>query len=90
MALSMNPDQAAILALKGLAFLVNSPEALDRFLHLSGVGPETFRERADEPEFLVSVLDFMLTNEELLTEFSSDAEVDVRAVHIARHVLAGG
>jgi hypothetical protein len=90
MALSMNPDQAAILALKGLAFLVNSPEALDRFLHLSGVGPETFRERADEPEFLVSVLDFMLTNEELLTEFSSDAETDVRAVHMARHVLAGG
>jgi len=90
MALSMTPDHAATLALKGLAFLVNSPEDLERFLNLSGARPNTLRERADEPEFLVSLLDFLLANEELLTGFSSDFDVDVRAVHMARHVLAGG
>ena len=90
MALRMTPDQAATIALKGLAYLVNSPEALDRFLSLSGAGRETLRERADEPEFLVSLIDFVLTDEALLTDFSSDAEINVRAVHMARHVLADG
>ena len=90
MALRMNPDQAATVALKGLAFLVNSPEDLERFLLLTGARPETLRERADEPEFLTSVLAFLLSNEELLTGFSSDFNTDVRTVHMAHHVLAGG
>jgi hypothetical protein len=90
MAHSMTPDQAATVALKGLAHLVNSQEALDRFLHLSGAGGETLRERADEPEFLVSLLDFLLSDEGLLVDFLREADIDVRAVHMARQVLAGG
>jgi hypothetical protein len=85
----MTPDTAATLALKGLAFLVDSGPAMDRFIDLTGFAPASLRTRADEPEFLVSVLDFLLSNEEVLVRFCDDAEVDVRAVHMARHVLAG-
>ena len=56
---------------------------------LTGFAPSSLRERADEPDFLVSVLDFLLSNEELLLRFCDDFEADVRAVHMARHVLAG-
>lgn len=86
----MTPDHAATIALKGLAHLVNSSADLDRFLNLSGVDQGTLRERADEPEFLVSVLDFMLANEQVLVDFCTDSQTNVRAVHMARHALSGG
>jgi Protein of unknown function (DUF3572) len=90
MAPRTTPNQAATLALKGLAYLANSESSLGRFLDLSGAGRDTLGARADEPEFLVSLLDFMLTNEELLIGFCDESSTDVRAVHMARHVLAGG
>jgi hypothetical protein len=90
MALNPTPDQAATLALKGLAYLANSEGSLDRFLQMSGADRDTLRMRADEPEFLVSLLDFMLTNEELLIGFCEESSTDVRTVHMARHVLSGG
>ena len=86
----MTLDQAATIALKGLAYLVNSPTDLDRFLELSGADRESLRAQADEPEFLVSLLDFMLANEQVLVDFCSDSQADVRAVHMARHTLSGG
>jgi hypothetical protein len=86
----MNPDQAATIALKGLAYLVNSRAELDRFLNMSGADHGTLRERADEPEFLAALLDFMLANEQVLVDFCSDSQTDVRAVHMARHALSGG
>ena len=86
----MTADRAATLALKGLGFLVESGPAMDRFVDLSGFAPASLRERADDPDFLASVLDFLLANEELLVRFCDEESVDVRAVHMARHVLAGG
>jgi hypothetical protein len=82
-------DQAATLALKALAYLTNFEPELQRFLDLSGAGAETLPRRANEPEFLVSVLDFLLTNEELLVRFCDDTSVDARTVHLARLVLEG-
>jgi hypothetical protein len=89
MASKPSPDQAAALALKALGYLVNFEPALNRFMELSGAGPSSIRERADEPDFLAAVLDFLLADEELLVRFCDDASVDARAVHLARHVLAG-
>jgi hypothetical protein len=89
MASRTTPDQAATIALKALAYLVNSEGSLDRFLDLSGASRDTLRTRADESEFLVSLLDFILVNEKLLVGFCDDESIDMRAVHMARHVLAG-
>lgn len=83
-------DRAATLALQGLAFLVDSGPAMERFFEQTGFAPSSLRERADEPDFLVSVLDFLLSDEELLVGFCDAFELDVRAVHMARHVLSGG
>jgi hypothetical protein len=89
MALKPTPDQAATLALKALGHLMNFEPELNRFMELSGANPGTIRARADEPEFLVAVLDFLLTHEELLVRFCDDTSIDSRAIHMARHVLAG-
>jgi Protein of unknown function (DUF3572) len=90
MALQMTPDHAATIALKGLAYLVNSEPELNRFLELSGLDRDSLRHRADDPDFLVAVLDFMLANEAVLVGFCDDTSVDARTVHVARHVLSGG
>jgi Protein of unknown function (DUF3572) len=89
MRLPMTLDSAATLALQGLAFLVDSGPAMERFVAQTGLDTASLRVRADEPDFLVSVLDFLLANEELLLRFCDDISSDVRSVHIARHVLAG-
>ena len=87
---SITLDHAATVALKGLAYLVNSPDSLEEFLRQSGVDRRTMRMRADEPEFLASILDFLLANEGVLTSFLQESAIDMRTVHMARNVLAGG
>ncbi len=86
----MTPDQAATVALKGLAYLANFEPELTRFTELSGAARAELRARANEPEFLASLLDFMLTNEAVLVGFCDSTSIDARAVHQARHVLSGG
>jgi hypothetical protein len=90
MVLRMTTDQAATVALKGLAYLVNFEPELNRFLELSGADRATLRDRADEPEFLTALLDFMLANEAVMVDFCNDTSIDARMVHTARHVLSGG
>lgn len=85
----MSKDVAEILALKGLAYLMSLSEDRDRFLALSGVEPTDIRGRAGDPELLGAVLDFLLANEALLTEFCAGEAANSRDVHMARHVLAG-
>jgi len=80
---------AETLALKGLAFLVNSPDDLDRFLAASGAAAASLRQSAEEPEFLAAVMDFLLSNEVLLTRFCQDESLDSKTIHRARHALPG-
>ncbi|MBS0273099.1 MAG: DUF3572 domain-containing protein [Proteobacteria bacterium] len=85
----MTPANAEILALKSLAFLANSGEPLDRFMALSGAGADELRDRAGEPEFLAAVMDFLLSDEALLTAFCDDASIDPREFQMARQALPG-
>jgi hypothetical protein len=85
----MTEDRAAATALQVLAFLAGDEDVMQRFIDLTGASRDSLRERADEADFLVSVLDFLLSDEVLLIRFCDGVEIDVRAVHMARHVLSG-
>ena len=85
----MDADRAATLALDVLAFLAAEPDAFGRFAGLTGLDPASAAARAGEPEFLASVLDFLLADEALLIDFCGSGSADAKAVHLARHVLAG-
>jgi len=85
----MTPAAAEILALKGLAYLANSGDPIDRFLALTGTDAGEMRARAEEPEFLAAVMDFLLSNEALLTGFCEDASIDPRQIQTARQALPG-
>ena len=86
----MTQQAAEILALKGLAFLANAPDSLDRFLALTGITGTELRDRAEEPEFLAALMDFVLSDEPLLTAFCEAESLNAKTVHMARHALPGG
>jgi hypothetical protein len=85
----MNPDQAQTLALKALSYLANSEGALQRLMDQSGMDLGTLRARAGDEDMQTSILDFLLSDEELLTGFCDEESVDSKAVHMACHVLGG-
>jgi Protein of unknown function (DUF3572) len=80
---------AETLALKALAFLAQSPDDLERFVALSGVTLADLRARADDPEILAAILDFILVSDELITGFCEMVEIDPRELHAARRALPG-
>jgi hypothetical protein len=85
----MNQQNAEILAFKGLAFVANDPVALERFLSLTGITAPELRDRAEEPEFLAALLDFLMGDEPLLTGFCEDEGLDAATLHSARRALPG-
>jgi len=82
-------EVAETVAIQALSFLAAEPARLGRFLAETGLGPETLRGAADSPEFLVSVLDFILGDEKLVKEFAAANELKPSTVSAAREALGG-
>jgi len=80
---------AETVAIQALSFLAAEPARLGRFLAETGLGPETLRGAADSPEFLVNVLDFILSDEKLVKEFAEANELKPSTVSAAREALGG-
>ena len=77
------------LAVAALTFIAADPERLGRFLAMTGIGPDSIRDAAREPQFLAGVLDHVAADEQLLRAFATHAEIDPDAVMRARGLLAG-
>ncbi|CAI8399081.1 MAG: DUF3572 domain-containing protein [PS1 clade bacterium] len=86
----MNSEQAEILALQALTFLAADTEIMDRFAALSGLAPNDIIARANEAEMLAGVLDFMLSDETVLTDFCAANDLDPEHPARARQTLPGG
>jgi hypothetical protein len=78
---------AELLAVDALSFLAGRPDALARFLALTGIGPQTLRVAASDPAFLTGVLDHFLDNEDLLLAYANDADVAPERLVDARRIL---
>lgn len=86
----MNAESAAGIAQQALIWLAGQPERLGGFLAASGAAPGEVRERADDPEFLGFVLDFLLGTEQWVVDFAADAGLAPEAPARARAALPGG
>ncbi|QUS40376.1 DUF3572 family protein [Tardiphaga alba] len=82
-------EVAEIVAIQALSFVAGEPERLGLFLSESGIGPETLRSAAKDPQFLVSVLDFVLRDDETVQAFASASQLPPTTVAAARQALAG-
>jgi hypothetical protein len=86
---SASPDSAQSLAVSALAFIAADSDRLNRFLSLTGLGPDNLRTAAADPAFLGSVLDYLVADEQLLVDFAADAGVKPEAVGRAHAALCG-
>jgi hypothetical protein len=82
-------EAAGELAIAALTFIASDDERLGSFLALSGIGPESLRAAAREPDFLLGVLEHVAANEALLIAFAKHADIDPTEIVRARDVLAG-
>ncbi len=78
------------MAIGALGWLAGDKEALGSFLGMTGAAPEDLRVRAQEPEFLGFVLDFLLGDERLLFSFCDAGALPYDAPMRARAALPGG
>jgi len=82
-------EEAEAIAINGLSFLALEPERIGQFLAASGLGPADLRAAAAEPEFLASVLEFLLQDESLLLVFASERAIEPGMIKPAMYCLRG-
>lgn len=70
-----------------LSFIAGEPERLGLFLAETGIGPETLRKSASDPNFLLSVLDFVLRDDATVKAFASASQLHPTNIAAARQVL---
>jgi hypothetical protein len=86
---STSEEEAQGLAIEALTWLGEDAERLQRFLALSGLGPQNLRSAAAESGFLGAVLDHLAGNEALLLAFAARRRVAPEAVMEAQALLNG-
>lgn len=81
-------EMAEMVAIQALSFMASEPERLGRFLAASGLGPDSLRAAANDPNFLVGVLDHLSQDEALLLVFAE--EIQLRPEHVTRALAVLG
>jgi hypothetical protein len=83
-----NPREVAeIVAVQALSFVAGDPERLGTFLAETGLGPQSLRAAASDPQFLVSVLDFVLRDDATVKAFAKVSELHPTNIAAAREIL---
>ena len=84
-----NPREVAeIVAVQALSFIAGEPERLGLFLAETGIGPETLRNAAADPRFLVSVLDFVMRDDATVKAFAMVSQLHPTHIAAAHQALS--
>lgn len=83
-------DQAEIIAIQALGWLSNQDDLMMTFLGATGSGLDDVRNRAADPEFLASVMDFILMDDTWITDFCDAQSMPYDAIQHIRMALPGG
>jgi hypothetical protein len=75
MTMAATEEGAEILALQALGWLAGDEARMSRFLALSGLDPAALRAVADSRDTARAVMDFLLSDEELLLDFCEIAQI---------------
>lgn len=83
-------EAAEILGLRALGWLAGKDDQLSIFLESSGAALDDLRTRANDPAFLIAVLDFIMSEDQWLMEFCDATGLPYDAPDRARQMLPGG
>lgn len=86
---SMPSESAETLALQGLAWLIGNEDLLPVFLGATGAGEDDIKEQAQNPEFLGSVLDFLMMDDAWIVAFCDEYTIPYDRPMMAHAVLSG-
>ena len=83
-----NPREVAeIVAVQALSFIAGEPERLGAFLAESGLGPETLRSAAANPQFLAHVLDFVMRDDATVKAYAAASQLHPTNIAAAHQAL---
>ncbi len=85
----MTPEQAELIALKGLAWLAANEELCPVFLGASGGTVDDMRNRATDPAFQAAVLDFITMDDDWVVTFCDSIDLGYDQPLRARYALPG-
>ncbi|MFV0512923.1 MAG: DUF3572 domain-containing protein [Jhaorihella sp.] len=88
--MSFSPEAAETLALRALGWLIGDSDLRAVFLGTTGASATDLRDLADKPEFLGSVLDFLLMDDAWIMRFCDECGAAYDAPMQARMALPGG
>ena len=86
----MNAEQAEVTAIKATEWLAGDERRFSEFMNLTGVTIAEIRSQIGDPEFLASVLDFVLMDDRRIVQFCNDANLASGVPMQARQALPGG
>ena len=85
----MKRDAAQSIAILALSYLSRDQDRLDRFTGWTGLDIDDLAQAVANPDMLGGVLDYVLTDEQLLMEFAEDAGIAPEEPARARQALPG-
>ncbi len=86
----MNEAKAETIGIQALGWLAGEEDHFYRFLAMSGIDTAELAARAQEPEFLGFVLDFLLSDDALVIGFCEQSNLPNDLPMKARAQLPGG
>ncbi len=86
----MNVDQAEVVAIRATEWLIGNDRLLAEFMALTGISVADIRNQIAEPEFLASILDFLLASDRRVVQFCDDASLSAELPMLARAAMPGG
>ena len=88
--MAISAERAETIALQALAWLIGNDELLPVFLGSTGTSEADVRTRAQDPEFLGSVLDFLMMDDAWVIGFCDHLSIPYERIMQARAALPGG
>lgn len=79
-----------MLALRALAWLAADEEQIGQFLAATGASPDEVRARANDADFHLAILDFLLAEDQRVMAFCDAHGLPYTAPQTARAALPGG
>ena len=86
----MKLETAETVALRALAWVAADPERAGHFLNATGASAGSLAERAQDTDFLISVLDFLMLDDAWVIAFCEAEGLEFETPAAARAALPGG
>jgi Protein of unknown function (DUF3572). len=86
----MNKETAEIRALEVLTWVLSEDDLIQVFMGATGASQDDFRSNTSNHEFLISILDFVLMDDNWVISCSTFMNIDPSQIQVIKMSLDGG